>query len=155
MPKSPSKTEKKRTRTYRIGRKISTQLSPGLILMPFFAISGWNIWESCGDSCSACHRINILCGKGGDGDGTRSYTGVFVLPTPPHTGAGPGERRRRKAVHASGGGQQSAARRPRREGHGLRRGSALGGGADPKERLPFTRRPRAGDKNAANRPIFL
>ena len=53
------------------------------------------------------------------------------------------------------GGQQSAARRPRHEGHGLRRGSALGGGADPKERLPFTRRPRAGDKNAAHNKFFL
>ena len=42
----------------------------------------------------------------------------------------------------------------RREGHGLRRGSALGGGADPKERLHFTRRPRAGDKNAAHNKFF-
>lgn len=57
-------------------------------------------------------------------------------------------------VHATGGNQQSAARRPRREGHGLRRGSALGGGADPKERLPFTRRPRAGGKNAAHNKFF-
>ena len=41
------------------------------------------------------------------------------------------------------------------EGHDLRRGSALGGGADPKEHLPFTRRPRAGDKNAAHNKFFL